>query len=102
MFKNLSVIKKLAMGFGSSLLMIIIIAIISLTNLSSMNGDITVIAQEKFPQTVWANNIIDNINIIARAVRNVYLTDNTDEQKKERTRIEEAKNIIAQNVDSLK
>jgi methyl-accepting chemotaxis protein len=102
MFKNLSIIKKLAMGFGSSLLMIIIIAIISLTNLSSMNGDITVIAQEKFPQTVWANNIIDNINIIARAVRNVYLTDNTAEQNKERARIEESKNIIAQNVDSLK
>jgi len=102
MLNNLKIGTKLILGFGIALFAMLVLNIISIANLNSMDESMRVVAAEKFPQTIWANNIIDNVNIIARAIRNVYLFDDINEQRKERDRIDKSKDLIAQNMDSLK
>jgi hypothetical protein len=50
--------------------------------------------RDKFPKTVWANEIVDNVNVIARALRNVLLLKNPDAASKELDRVIEARRNI--------
>lgn len=102
MLNNINIGKRLLIGFGFTVLLLIVINVLSLINLNNLNTDVDHVVKEKFPQTVWANNIINNVNLIARAIRNVYLQEDPNEQRKERDRIDKAKDIITQNMDSLK
>ena len=101
MLHKLKIQSRLSIGFGVAILMIIILNIISLTNLSSFDSGITDIIHNKFPKTQWAECIIDQINDNARATRNVFLATTSAQQKKELERLETAKKIVDANIDSL-
>jgi len=74
MFKNLKIGIRLGIGFGFVLVLLLAIATLSYIRVSGLNGEIHGLVNETFPKTVAANDIIDQVNLAARATRNALLT----------------------------
>jgi methyl-accepting chemotaxis protein len=101
MFNNLRIGVRLGIGFGSALLVMAFIALLSIARLGEMNDKVNDMVNDKFPKTVWANDMIDSINIIARAMRNSLLIKNQDDVAKEIARIPEERKIIGDRLEKL-
>jgi methyl-accepting chemotaxis protein len=101
MFKNLRIGFRLGIGFGLMVVLLTTISLVSYLRLAQINEDINDVINDKFPKTVWANNIVDQINLIARVSRNSLLVDNIVDKQKELDRIPEARKVILENFDRL-
>lgn len=60
-----------------------------------------VVIKDRFPKTIWANDIIDMINDNSRAIRNAFILDNPEEIAKELKRLDAGKELVDARVDSL-
>jgi methyl-accepting chemotaxis protein len=69
--------------------------------LKTIDDHVEVLVKDKWPKTVQANAIIDEVNVVARALRNMLLTDDRSVMQKERARITEANAKITKNYDEL-
>lgn len=92
---------RLGLGFGGVLLLLAIIAGASISGLNNVLSATDNIVNDRFPKTVWAHNVIDNINVIARAMRNTLLAKDQETIDKEIKRIQEARKNIKVNLDKL-
>lgn len=92
---------RLGLGYGGVILLLVIIAGVSLNSMNSLLSGIDDMVNDKFPKTVWSNNVINNINVIARAMRNTLLVKDQDSINKELNRIKEARVNIKENLDKL-
>ena len=101
MFKNLRIGVRLGIGFGFVIVLLAIIALLAYTRIDTINGEIESLVQDKFPKTVLANDVIDQVNLVARATRNALLVKSADEAQKEMSRIPEARKKISDNYDKL-
>ena len=101
MLNNIKIGTRLTTGFMAAILALILVIIISSINFKKINNSITDIATDKFPKTVWANDIAGNVNENARVIRNLMLLTDQEQLIKERKRIDV--NIKKDNayVDSL-
>jgi methyl-accepting chemotaxis protein len=102
MFNNMKIGKRLMVGYAAVAATLVITIILSLINLSSLDKEVEILAHDRFPKTVWANNIIDQVNVVARSVRNIYITDNENTKQEELQRLETAKIKVNAYSDSLK
>jgi methyl-accepting chemotaxis protein len=79
----------------------LIIAVLGITNMRTIQGELRDIVNDKFPKTVWANNMVDGINTIARAMRNGLLESDPGKIQKELDRIETQRGVIKENLAKL-
>jgi methyl-accepting chemotaxis protein len=98
---NMKVGTRLTLGFGAVIVLMIIIAILGITNMRSVASDLKDIVTDKFPKTVLANDIIDNINIIERAMRNTLILKDKAAIDKELERIQNSRKTIKEKFDKL-
>ena len=89
--KNLKIGVRLGIGFGITVLLLVIIAVVALMRVNALNKEIEITVKDYFPKTVVANNIMDTINLSARAVRNIALSDDPAVDRAERARIDDAR-----------
>jgi methyl-accepting chemotaxis protein len=101
MLKNLSIKLRLFAGFGVVMFLAGTLAVIAVYSIYAINGDIGVIVNDRWPKTVLANEMIDNINVVARALRNAIILDDSQMVQKELDRIPEASKVLADNIDKL-
>jgi methyl-accepting chemotaxis protein len=101
MLKNLSIKLRLFAGFGVVMFLAGMLAVIAVYSIYAINGDIGVIVNDRWPKTVLANEMIDNINVVARALRNAIILDDSQMVQKELDRIPEASKVLADNIDKL-
>ena len=101
MLKNLSIRMRLLAGFGIVMLLSALLAVISLLAISSINSDIDRLVNDRWPKTVQTNEIIDNVNIVARALRNSIILEDAQMVQKELDRIPEASKAVTENMDKL-
>ena len=101
MFKNMKIGMRLGLGFGLVLVLLSVIAFIGITRLSQMNEAMDKIVNDRYPKTVLANDILDNINVIARSMRNTLIMDKREQIEKELERIQEARKIINDRLEKL-
>ncbi len=73
MFKNLKIGVRLALGFALVLALLIAISTLSLQRISALDREVGIMANEQFPKTVLANDIIDAVNLATRQLRNAIL-----------------------------
>jgi len=92
---------KLSIGFTIVTILLIIVSIISIINLSKLNSEVELLVKDRFPKTVWANNIIDQVNLGARTLRNAILEKDPKEKEKQIERTLATTPIIRGNLDSL-
>jgi methyl-accepting chemotaxis protein len=98
---NMKVGTRLGLGFGAVIALMIVIAILGINNMRNVQGNLADIVNDKFPKTVWANNMVDGINTIARSMRNALLESDKAKIQKELDRIEEQRAVIKENLAKL-
>lgn len=100
MFANMKIGLKLAIGFVTTLVLLIIIAVIGVNRISALNQEVNVLVKNQFPKTVYASNVVENINVVARHLRNAIIYSG-DEQATALKSLQDARDVIGQNLDKL-
>jgi len=102
MLKNMKIGRRLGIGFGVMVLMLMIVGGFAIMQVRSINSEMDTIVNDRFPKTVMANNMIDDINVIARCLRNIIIdTDNTS-QAAELQRIADSRKAAEDMLDKLR
>ncbi|CAL93024.1 methyl-accepting chemotaxis protein [Azoarcus olearius] len=99
--KNLKIGIRLGLGFGVTVLLLIVIAGIAMLRLGALDQAIRQVVDDAYPKTVIANRIIDNVNISAIALRNAALVKNPEAVNAEFERIAEARRNTAADFATL-
>ncbi|WP_303783855.1 MCP four helix bundle domain-containing protein, partial [Azovibrio restrictus] len=104
MLKNLKIGTKIGLGFAIAILFLITVSAIGISQLNELNKGVDNLVNDRFPKTVQANAIIDNINVVARSTRNMLLDPSEANIKQEIERItgpDGASAIITKNMEIL-
>ncbi|MBI5005499.1 MAG: MCP four helix bundle domain-containing protein [Nitrosomonadales bacterium] len=101
MFKDMKIGMRLGAGFALVLILLAIISTVSFLRVGEISNEIDDLVNDKFPKTVIANDIIDDINIIARALRNSALVTKAEDRQKELERVTVARKEIIEGFDKL-
>ena len=101
MFKNMKIGMRLGLGFGLVLVLLSVIAFVGVTRLATLNAEVEDLVKDKYPKTVMANDIIDNINLAARSMRNVLIMEKRDEIQHEIERISNAHKVTQDRLEKL-
>jgi methyl-accepting chemotaxis protein len=101
MLKNMKIGSRLILAFALVLLFMLVNSGMSFRMISQLNNDVTILAEDRMPKVELANEIIDNINVIARALRNIIIDTGKERQQTELERIEKARETIGKNLDTL-
>jgi len=101
MFKNMKIGIRLGLGFGVVLMLLLIISALAFFRVGGLNEEIGDMVHDKFPKTVAANNIIDQVNVVARITRNAILQQKHEDAQVELARIPAASKLISENLDKL-
>ena len=92
---------RLSIGFAIAITGLIICNIIAIFSLINLNNGTQSIVKDSFPKVVQSNNMIDALNDNARAIRNMFLTDDAQEIKLSKERMDKATIIISDNLKML-
>ncbi|MDP1926154.1 MAG: MCP four helix bundle domain-containing protein, partial [Thiobacillus sp.] len=101
MFSNMKIGMRLALGFGLVVALMAMIAFLGVTRMASLNEGIDQMVNDRYPKTVLANDVIDSINVIARAMRNTLILDDSAAIQKELGRIDDSRKVIKERLDKL-
>ncbi|MBC7682184.1 MAG: MCP four helix bundle domain-containing protein, partial [Ferruginibacter sp.] len=100
-FDNFKVSTRLALGFGITILLGLLIAIISAMQLGVLVKNLDDIANNRIVKIDQFRQVGDNFNLIARLSRNILLKPDADFRESELKRIQEARAKNAKLLDSL-
>jgi methyl-accepting chemotaxis protein len=100
-FKDLKISTRLILGFGAMALLIVLMGIISLVKINAVNTSFEEVVSEHYPKILLLQSSKDELNIIARAMRNTILLSQPEDIKKELDRIVTASNNVGENLKKL-
>ena len=100
MLKNMKIGSRLAIGFCTTLILLIIVTAISMNRIKQINGDIRSLVQQDFPKTVIANSMINAVSVNGRILRNAYIFKDAEVQK-ELDRLPEQSRILSEGLAKL-
>jgi methyl-accepting chemotaxis protein len=92
---------RLGLGFGLILVLLAVVAYFGISRLAAINTALDDIVHNKNPKVELANDMQDQVNIIARAVRNIALSDDANFMKQEKERIDKSRGKFAANYAKL-
>ena len=104
MFGNLKIGMRLGLGFGLVMVLLAAISIFAVNRLTQLDEGINDVVNDKFPKTVIANDIAEQLNNQARAVRSAMvanLMNRPADVKVELDKIAPARKIIADDIAKL-
>ena len=90
-FANMKVGARLGLGFALVILAGLVVAIFGRIQLGNVNEDVTLLVEDRMVKVDQLNQIATNLNLMARAVRNIALTEDEQEMLAEKKRIDEAR-----------
>ena len=102
MLKSMKIGTRLYLGFGLMITFLVAIALLGIQSMNSLNSEVRTLSDDCFPKTIWANNIVDQLNLNARAVRNALLAKDAKTKQEEMDKAIAVTPIITVNLDSLK
>ncbi len=101
MFANMKVSVRLGLGFGLVLLLLATIVGVGAVRLGDINAALELIIHDRYPKTVDANEVIKDLNSIARSARNIVIMSDKEAVKKEFAAIHASNKAIAENLQKL-
>ena len=101
MLKNMKIGTRLSLAFGLVLVCLLINCLVAIYDINRLSGQVKILANDRMPKVKAANNIISNVNIIARGLRNVILDTSKENQETEFKRITDSRELIGKNITAL-
>jgi len=101
-FGDMKLSKKLAYGFGVVLILMLIMVISGIYRLTVIHNNLNHIVDDSYRKVVLANDIIDQANIVAVAVRNIAISKDHSFIQKEKERIAVARKQYRKGMDEFK
>ena len=83
------------------MLLMMIVGGYSVKSIKSLHDEIELLVEDRMVKVEQANDIIDNVNVIARALRNIIIDDSKDRQADELRRIGEARKKAGELFETL-
>ncbi|MCX7984837.1 MAG: methyl-accepting chemotaxis protein [Bacteroidetes bacterium] len=102
MFSNITIKKRLTISCIVAMGGLLTVAAIGLWRISTINEHVQQVANELLPKVIWANEIIDQVNINARVLRNLVLLTDPIEIQKEMNRFNDIRRIVDDRLQKLK
>ena len=96
MLKNFKIGSRLGLAFGLILTLMMIVGGYAIKDIKSLQGEIDLLVNDRMVKLDQANAIINNVNIIARGLRNIIIDDNKDHQADELRRLAEARKTVGE------
>jgi methyl-accepting chemotaxis protein len=101
MLDNLKIGSRLMSGFGVVLVLMAIIAGMSISVMSRLRTDLDDLAGNKYPKTVWANQIINAMGEVTRVNRNTLIITDQAELARQDVLRDAARKTISDNIEKL-
>jgi len=102
MFKNMKIGMRLGLGFAAALAMLIVVSSVSILRISEMSATTTSIVDEGLPKVEMADELMQNVLIIARALRNTILSNDKIFERKQLDIISESSKSISEAMEKIK
>ncbi len=102
MFKNLKIGVKLGIGFAIVLLLLVAVAATSVIRIIDMNSATSMIVDDRMPKVEMTNEVMTNVLIIARSLRNTLLSNDKSYEKSQIEIIANARKRNGEILDKLK
>ncbi|MDX9870648.1 MAG: hypothetical protein RBS92_07975, partial [Candidatus Cloacimonadales bacterium] len=101
MFKNSTITKRLIYGFSAVIIIMIIIALLAITRLINIGNQVTYLTTNSYIVDTTINGIMDNVNIYARAMRNLIIFKLEADNQRDRDLISSSRSEIAKLFETL-
>ncbi|WP_050477945.1 methyl-accepting chemotaxis protein [Herbaspirillum rhizosphaerae] len=98
---RLNIGRRLGLGFGIVILLMLALTVIGVYRLNQINGNIRGIANDIYPRTVMANAVKGALDETARSMRNLLFMSTVDEIKGELDTIARAGGVIDETLRRL-
>lgn len=98
---NMKIGVRLGLAFAAIAVLLMVVGGYSISRMSVMDEKIGSLIEDKWPKTVMLNEIKGQVNVIARAIRNMVITNDPEEAKKESKRVVDAREAIGKRLDEL-
>jgi methyl-accepting chemotaxis protein len=102
MLNNLKIGIRLSLGFFGLLLLMVVVGGYGIKEIRTLEKGIKVLVKERMVTVEQANALIDDINVVARAIRNALLENDSSHRAAELQRVEEARKIAGEKLGALK
>jgi methyl-accepting chemotaxis protein len=89
--RNLTVGKKLGLGFGLVLALMALIAFMGMRGMQHSNENLEDIVGDKMLKIDLANAMAESVHVVSRVIRTVVLLDDTDAMKVEKAKLDTAR-----------
>ena len=98
---HLKISQRLLLGFGLLMLIMVLMAMVGINRLAELDKRMGDVINDKYPDTVMAGEIVNQINLVARSVRNILLLKDPQQISSEHDRIKGADQAIMQRLTQL-
>ncbi len=90
-FSNMKVGARLGLGFALVIFAGLIVAIFGRVQLGAVNAEVTNLVEDRMVKVELASQVRENVNVIARALRNIALMSDEKSRLAEKQRIDDAR-----------
>ena len=94
-FSSMKVGSRLALGFSTLIVIGIVVAVFGRIQLERLADEVQLLVDDRMVKVEQITEAINNINLIARSVRNIALTSDHQEMEEAKKRIDEARTRTA-------
>lgn len=98
---NMKIGLRLSFAFGLMVSLLLVMAVFGVLRLNSLGAQMRDVVEDKYPKTVLSNEIIKNVNAIARSSRNILLMTKQGEITEQLQAIEKADKKIQAQISKL-
>ena len=99
--KNLKIGARLGLAFGFILMLMVVMVFIAVTRMAQLNAGTDDIVNDQYPKVIISYTISENLNLNARATRNLLLLKDDAGIKREREAIANQRRAIGVAMDDL-
>lgn len=101
MIKNMKIGTRLAGGFAIIVVLLLIVAGMAIVRIDAIGDSVDLLVGDNIPKVEKANLITDDVNLVARSLRNMLLLERRDEMLAENQRIDEGSARISDTLEEL-
>ncbi|MFJ2990160.1 methyl-accepting chemotaxis protein [Collimonas sp. NPDC087041] len=99
--RNLKIGQKLFLSFSAVITLLLVIATLAYVRVGGLSDNINLTNADRYPKTVLAHTIKDELNETARSLRNVLLMTDVDSRDSEFASIEKNSKVISESIEKL-